>query len=405
MTEIYPYALVPEDPTQQIVVCWLDDRTDADGSSQTLDYNDGSVSADGDLLPDTGAYIYHAEIDGLEPDTAYSGQIDGEKSVEWETLPESLAGDELKLVVHSDLHIDRGDGMDDPEQMEPLEAEDPDIVLLLGDQVSWADEVGEEDGYYMTYLTEYLPILNQDRLRPIFFTPGNHDVGNHSWDGTGSVDPDTGYIDYVWPYPKSLDPTGENYGEVTIGNYLQLLGLDTHSAHPEDVADWMDEAIDETVNFSLPIHHSPLFPGGDRNDADKDLQELLRDEWAGRLYQADNIHCHFSGHIHLRSRSLPWEVSDSDDDDSEEIPEGYVVEKDDGRRVVEFGGGWSDGRRPDRYWFLEESRAQNQYYSVTVKEDLLTVEELRPNGSRYHVRSFGPRRASLSGATLSNATF
>jgi len=407
MTEIHPYATLAPDPTTEIVISWVDERDGADGSSQTLDYDGGSESTTGESVPESDAYLYEVELTGLEPDTDYSGTIDGEVSVDWRTVPESISDDDITIVVASDWHIDygTGDSLDYPESdIPPLEEQDPDIVLIPGDIVSFADEVSEDNSdEWLRLWREHFDILNEDRLRQTLAVPGNHEVGNYDWTGdeTESVDPEAGYFQFWFKYPRDLGPGGENYGEITIGDYLQILGLDTHSAYPADVADWMEGALDETVNHVLPIHHSPLLGGGERHPEDLDLQETLRDEWASIFDSSGNISSHFAGHLHVRKRTYPWGVVDEQpDDDFEELPDGYLTEADD-NGIIEYGDGYPSDQNPRNEWWLEVSEKSNQFYRLDVSSGSIDVTELDEEGNEYRSTTV----VTIGDATIENATF
>ena len=407
MTGLSSYGVLAEDPTAEAIICWVDDREGADGSEQALEYDDGSESATGEEVPESdGAYKYEVEITGLNPDTEYSGTIDGEKTIQWRTLPDSLDDDELTVVVMSDIHVYAGDYVDtlegdvleEPEDIQPMADEDPDIVLVAGDFISNADDVeSDRTEDWLRFLDEMVDdVLNEDRIRPILAAPGNHDVGNHSFDGTGNVDPETGYFQFLFSNPKNLEPVGENYGEITVGDYLQLLALDTHSAFPEDVGEWLEGAIDETVNHVIPFHHSPFMGGGERQSADLDLQERLRNEWGAHFYEAENIYTQFSGHVHVHSQSVPWAILDE-----EPGRPSKEVETDGGTKylagaqgnqlpqsVTEFGQGYPSHRSLRDGWWLEFTEENNQFYSVSVGEESMTVSQLDEEGGEYDSHSF-----------------
>lgn len=423
MTDIYPYSVLAEDPTTEAVISWVDDRDAADGSEQTLDHDQGAVSATGEEVPESdGVYKYEVEIGGLSPDTDYSGVIDGEAEIDWRTLPESIDGDSVNVVIVSDLHMDRdSDSMADPEPMEHLEAEDPDIFLVIGDTVSNGEETDEQNTEgWIEFWRDYMGILNDERLRPMIQVPGNHDVGNHGgWTGSTeqSVDPDAGYFQFWYKNPPDLDPVGKNYASITVGDYLQILALDSFSEYPVELGDWLDEQIDESVNHIIPINHSPMFPGGFRVSSDDDLQERLRNYIAPHFYDADNLLTHFCGHIHLRKRSVSWSIVDDEPghDDYFELEDedgnttGYVVKNPDQyvRRVVEIGDGWPTDRDPDMDWYLDYTNEKNQFYSVTVDSDSIQYRELDQDGRELERRTFTHDRriATIGDATLGDVTF
>lgn len=395
-----PYAVVPSDPTTEFIVSWIDQRDGADGSSQTLAYGTDqatlsqSASATGDLVPlsDPSAYRYTVTLTGLSSDAVYYGEIDATESVEFHTLPTELPSGGLSVVVFSDAHIDRSNAMDSATDMEPLRAEDPDLVLFAGDPLTFPTQDYADDGaaVWIEFFRDYHGTLNTDRLRPFLPVPGNHDLDdNHDWDGTTATDPTSGLFQFFYENPQQLDPVGENYGRVTVGNYLQLLALDTHSAQPATVGTWLDSVATDGFTHTIPFHHSPMLPGGDRGTSDSALQAECRDAFA-EVFESVGADCYFSGHLHLRSRSVPWTLIDTDPGGTENfvVNNKWLVEDTDDPDVVEFGGGYRASRTPVDDWFLDYTAQENQFYSLTLTESDLTVEELDASGALYATHSF-----------------
>ncbi|MDT3435570.1 metallophosphoesterase [Haloarcula sp. 1CSR25-25] len=409
---VSPYYNLASDPTSQSLIYWIDERTGADGGEQTFAY--GTDSSDlsqqetvtGTAVPEkNGIYRYVVDLSGLSDGTTYYGDIrDGGttlESVEWRTLPATLPDGGLDIALYSDIHIDNGDGMGDPSDMIPVREEDPDLVLFGGDYITWGDgstsNRSDEEvvDWWLDLFREWYGTLNESRLHPVLPIPGNHEVGNHSWDGTGTVNPEQGVFQFFYGNPRFLDPVGENYGQVTVGDYLQLLALDTHSAYPEDVGAWLGGAIDGSVLCTIPFHHSPLLSGGNRRvPEDDDLQRRLRDEWLRTLWEDDSVLCHFAGHIHLREYTVPYTVVDTEPSSGDYIPldsgvDGYLVEDTSGaERVMQFGTGYRANRSYDKEWFTDYIAEQNQFYSLTLTSSQLEVRELDTAGNPYESHIF-----------------
>ncbi|MFO8114016.1 MAG: metallophosphoesterase [Halorubrum sp.] len=409
---VSPYYNLAADPTSQSLIYWIDERDGADGGEQTFAY--GTDPSDpsrqetvtGTAVPEkNGIYRYAVDLTGLSDGTTYHGEIrEGGttlKSVEWRTLPAALPDVGLDIALYSDIHIDNGDGMSDPSDVVPVREEDPDLILFGGDYITWGDgstnNRSDEEvvDWWLDLFREWYGTLDENRLHPVLPIPGNHEVGNHSWDGTGSVNPGQGVFQFFYGNPRSLDPAGENYGQVTVGDYLQLLALDTHSAYPADVGAWLSGAIDQSVRCTIPFHHSPLLTGGNRRvPEDDDLQRLLRDEWLRTLWEDDSVLCHFAGHIHLREYTVPYTVVETEPASGDYIPldggaDGYLVEDTDGvDGVMQFGTGYRGNRSHDDEWFTDYIAEQNQFYSLTLTSSQLTVRELDPAGNVYQAHTF-----------------
>ena len=388
MTDIYPYGLIAEDPATEAVICWADDRDGADGSSQTLDWDDGSASSDGELVPESDdAYLYSVTIDGLDEDTGYSGTIDGEESVEWQTLPTD-ASSEITILLAADFHSNQTSGIrvDSAEKMRPLANQDPDVFVFGGDLVENTDEVTAE--HTEDYLHWWENLYGEfDRLVPMFIVPGNHEVGGaETYDGSSPMPADNGYFQFWFKNPVELDPDGLNYGAVTIGDYIQLVGLDTHSADIEDSGEWLTDTLDESVDYCVPFQHAPLLPGGFRSDADEDLMERLRDSWAEHLITAPNVYASFSGHIHVRKRTNSVGFDLDNAPDSIELDEGYIVPDGEGS-LIEYGDGYRTGRPLIDEWYLRYRTSNAHFYTIDIDESFMTVTE-RDGEGRVNRRDY-----------------
>lgn len=415
MVDIYPYSLLAADPTSSYYVYWIDDRDDADGAEQDFNYGDDpddldrTASSTGESIESHSAYLYGVYLSELEEDTVYYGNIACEEDVEFHTLPAQLPSDGLNIGVYSDIHIDRNDGIGDPEDMAPIRDEEFDLILFVGDYITWGDDTTDDKttdevtDWWVDLFGEWYGVLNADRLHPVFPTVGNHEVGNHSWNGTGDVDPTAGFFQFFYDIPANLDPAGENYGRIMVGDYLQLVALDSHSAHASDVGNWLEEAVsdDETIRCTIPFHHSPFLTSGIRQDPDEGLQERLRDEWARTLWELESFVCHFSGHLHVREYSVPWTIVDTEPADTNYIEldggdDGYLVERDgDGNRIREFGTGYRSNRDNDQQWYTDLVENQNQFYSLSLTHSELVVRELDANGNEYQTHSFDLREPAV----------
>ncbi|APX98549.1 FN3 domain-containing metallophosphoesterase family protein [Natronorubrum daqingense] len=388
--DVHPYALLPEDPTTEAIISWIDQRSDDDRhDEQTLEYGTGpdnlehTAESDGEEFAENSDILrFEVSLDDLESDTEYHAQIvcdSGETvdGISFRTLPDDLsdADDGLNIIVTSDIHIDKE--MEDDEAMQDLADQDPDMLLIAGDVVSNGYEESDEiEDYWLDFWDNYMEHINEDFLVPMMMVPGNHEVGNGSgWDGSGSVEPDAGYFQFFFTNTVDLDPTGENYAEVTISDYLQVIGLDTHSAEIDDTAAWLEDNINTDVDMVLPFHHCPILAGGSRSSSDDDLEENLREAWAPIYADAGNVYASFSGHIHVRKRTKRWTVVDEEPDDGDytELDDGYIVEDENG--IVEFGDGMRSNRSVNDDWYLETSDDdEEQFYSLTIEQDLDVVE-------------------------------
>lgn len=384
MSDVIPYSNLAEDPTTEAVVYWIDDREEAEGSEHTLHYgeSDGdyteSVADDSPRevpeLPST--YLYVVVITDLDPDTRYYAEIrDGDNALEtcqWVTLPESLDSRDVTIAISSDWHkdVDGETYMNDPEDIDVIWDEDPDISLFAGDYLTGADdqskEIAEEwIGIFRDYYRRY----NDEELVHILAIPGNHEVGNHQWDGklVESVSPDEGYIQFFYGHPRLLDPVGKNYGQVTIGDYAQVLALDTHSEYPPRVGDWL--WIQDGVPFCIPFQHEGFVQMGERDS--NDLRKNVRDSWFKKFYEADNVYFWQHGHVHTEGKTVPLKYTEDEpaDDEYKELSDGYMVEAEtleDG--IIGLGEGWRKDRSLRDEWYIDRVQGEQNFTIVELSD-------------------------------------
>ena len=403
---IYPYAILPAIPTSQATVCWID--TNNVGNDMHLWYGHESVLADKTQLPGDNHWIYTAKISGLERNTKYSAEIrEGESvisSVSFKTFP-SMLSTELKIVHVSDLHIDDSNGMNNANEMDVIASNNPDALLISGDSFTYATEVSTTNrDKWIGFFSNYISKLNtsKEHLVPILHAPGNHEVGNHTWTGTGSVTPSAGLFQSFFDNPKNLNPVGENYGQITFGNYLQVIALDTHSALPGTVGSWLADNVSSSIPVCIPFYHSPMLPGGEREANDLTLQESLRSAWAKIFSDSESIKFTLCGHIHLRKRSVPYQVVGTD-------PGGNNFDLGDGNYLKESAGGTieiGDGYRSDRstwsQWYLAATGTGKQYKLITIGPGNIKLEAKDTADTSFYTQNwnFSYPYIDISGRTI-----
>ena len=409
MTGIYPYTMIAEDPTTQVLLSWIDERDSADGSEQSMEINGDTVTTTGELIPASdeiddcdGAYRYEGEvIDGLSPDTEYEVEINNDHVGTTFTLPDSWDGYEdgqMRLVLTSDWHIEgRNDYKHTVNGARHMAGHEPHVFVFFGDYITSnfnmeADDAEEWLRLFRHYYYECI-YDSGDRLMPAFHLPGNHEVGNHHWVGDDrSVDPQTGYYQFFFKSPPYLDPAGKNFGAVTVGEYMQLVGLDTHSARLDnDTTPWLQGGVlDSDVDHIVAVQHAALFPGGDRRYTDFEYGENMLEYFGDVYYQQNNLRAVFAGNVHSRKKTHPWKITGEEpegepDEDYIELDGGDYVTLADGDplAIVEYG----DGYNPDRWdadvaekWYLEHSSKTGAHYTLTLSDNRYEVKEIDTSG-------------------------
>ena len=393
MSEIYPFYLLGQDPTSKAVIAWFDDRAGADGADQTFNYGNDpnnlteSAIGSGVAFPESDGYIYHAFLENLSENTEYHGEIQvdgGVKVAPFNTFPSDIGEQEFNIAITSDLHIDRSSAMPLASGMEPIKSKNPDIFLIAGDIApTWGENITEDNtNQWIRFFKDYFSILNADKMIPMAAVPGNHEVGNNGssdsedpeyWDGlNGEVDSKMGYFHLIFRNVHDFNPPDKNYTEFTFGDYLQIIGLDTHSEFVDVGGAWLESVINKDVKHVVPFFHCPMFPGGTRTGSDLILSENCVKHWARSFHDSGNVSGVYVGHTHLRKRSYPWRVSDS----LPSFVNDYIKIKDGGYAyrdffnpsIVEFGDGYRYGRQKHSRWWLKfvEDDEVNQFYVCTI---------------------------------------
>ncbi len=407
--DVHPYATLPDDPTTKVQISWIDNRSGATGASQNISSDRFDEDVEGAEIFGSGAYLYHFAAGGLIPGETLAVEIRESgtliKSFSVKTFPAKLPDGGMRFCLISDVHIDNSGALPNSSDIRHVANEQPEALLLPGDVVSYADVeiTSTNTAHWIRWFAEYIGRFNDAKghLVPILATVGNHEVGNHTFDGaTGSVNPGATYFQFFHENPVNLDPVGENYGSVKIGDYVQFLVLDTHSAFAADVGSWMSSAIDPSMPLVIPFYHAPLFRGGARQDGNgaggQDMGETfmanLRNAYAPIWHSAGNVKAVFSGHVHVHKRSVPWTISASDPGgDRFVLSNGSYLHKQVGG-IVEYG----DGNRHNRvlwstapWWLDYANRAEKQYYLLTIThESFDVVTKFTSNGSTVDSASY-----------------
>ena len=392
MTNIYPYPWLHPSPSDSVLFGILVDNDM--GGDRDITFAGETQTITPDAVPTRDdAYYYVGEWTGLNSDTVYELEVDG-KTWDYRTLPLSLDERNVEVMEISDTHVNQVDrDLDDDRYMntadewESLRWEGVDLVMVGGDFIDqnyanfsesgserWV-EVGE------IVLSAMVDADNGGVLRPIFYVPGNHEVDNSNWDGSGSTNDgeDTHFAFFNVSQRDYIEPLDSNYGAVTIlDGDVQLVGIDSHSTEVGETGDWFGDVLDEDATATLFVTHSPLFSNQERLGNDPDLQENLRDELFADIVGHEPLRFGFAGHIHNHHVTLPLElVDEAETSESISVPEGDIVEADEiGKDTfVEWGDGqayWDD-RDSFGEWFVRDYERIADYKKTVVSSTESTV--------------------------------
>ena len=402
-TNILPYAQLAQYPAKQMWVAWIDEDTSRANTSQTLAYrelgtSDTYISTNSTRteIPTTGGkYKHEVFIDNLRPDTEYEGVINGEKSVYFKTFPSRIWRTSLKVCVVSDIHMDTrtSGGMQNGSEMAEIRHKNPSALLIAGDIVTWGNSSTQNATEtqivtdWLTFFSDHVQELNGESadLIPLYIVPGNHEVGNNTWDGTGNVYPDDGFLQFFFSNIKSVDVTETNYGSVHLPRVLQIIGLDTHSSHAPTQGEWLPSVL-RTDNYAhLSILHNGFFPGGSRVAEDIVNSGRFRKEISHQLARLKTKSFAFSGHIHTEKRTVPmrWVVEEPSSGSYFDLEgNGYLIESNQEEMgIIEFGEGYRTNRSILTGWYLDFSNGddddKNPFFFVEISKDTIKIDEVR----------------------------
>ena len=326
---IHPWHFVGTDATTAAVIGWTDEAAGADGSTQTLAYGTDSTNlsqtatSTGTADPHAIGYAYEVTLTGLTPGTTYHAeiQLSGRTNltgITFKTHPSTLPTGGFRVVTASDFHAEGGGSgsMTDPTNMSAMIGENPDHFHYNGDVVSSAD-AGTATAYteWYRWIREYIhgQLNANEDLTSMSFAVGNHEVGNGLIsDPSAPANPDNIHR-HFFPTMASRGPDTANYYSVAIGDYLQLIILDSHSANLSNMESWLSTEIDDTVDLSLQLYHAPTVTQASRSASDKTFRE---DHWRPRLWPiwdaAESVKVCIDGHMHIQHGTPPFTVRATD---------------------------------------------------------------------------------------------
>jgi 3',5'-cyclic AMP phosphodiesterase CpdA len=397
---IFPYAQLAKRPTTQMWVGWIDKDTSRNDDPQILKYRIQGSDDDWQektsspvAIPTTDYYKHEVFINGLRSGTTYEVEIAGEKECTFKTLPSRVWRSELTICVISDIHIDTRTtgGMRDGEEMEELADQEPDALIIGGDIVTWGNSSTENAteieivADWVMFFDDHIDNLNKgDKLIPLFVIPGNHEVGNNTWDGTGSVDPTDGFLQFFFSNVKEVDVIGQNYGTVDIPNLLQIIGLDTQSAYAGVQAEWLSSKIRTDNLVQITTLHNGFFTGGNRNANDEAHAGLLRQEVSHIIARSNTTSIAFSGHVHTEKRTEPlrWVGDEPSSGNYFTLDNGYLVSgTDEDFDIIEFGEGYRNNRSAKSEWYLDyasgSNDSNNAFFIVKITTEDIEVTMAR----------------------------
>lgn len=403
-TNIFPYAQLAQKPTEQTWIAWIDEDIERANTTQTFTYrkrgsSDTFISINSEraeIITTGGKYKHEVFIEGLKPGTEYEGVIAGEKTVYFKTVPNRIWRTPFKFCSISDIHVDpkATAGMKTGEDFSEMRERNPFFLLIPGDIITWGNSSTNNNNnaeiaeFWLDFLKDHIQVLNGDNnnLIPLYVVPGNHEVGNSGWNGTGSVNPGDGLLQFFFSNIKTTDIEGTNFGSVTIPRLFQLIGLDTFSALPTTQGEWLEGVIRDDNYMHLTITHLPFFGGGEAYSNDLVHAALCRNNILPHILKNKSRSVMICGHNHLEKRTLPLKLVEEEPTNGNYLSlngKGFLVEASvEDMDIIEFGEGYPKSTFINilSQWYLESitrgTNIGNNYYYIEITRDEITLEEV-----------------------------
>ena len=407
------YSLITSDPTTQAHLAII---TESNEGPLTLSIAGQNVEATGTQIPARPEYIYHFRVSGLLPGRLHPWSIPGlGDGLPLKTLPGAMPPGGLCATVVSDIHVGVSNAMGTPSEIDILAAQNTDFALFAGDHANSVrrDHTFENGGWWITLAADYLSRLSSTFLMPMYFAPGNHDVGNGLWEGTAETDENAeNYFLTFFPNNADIEPLGTNYAAPIFGDWMQLFAVDTHSTTALTTAAWAPGAHNADVPICFPIQHSPTMAADIRFPSDPLLQANMRNA-VSRLYiEAENIKIGVVGHVHARTRSKQIGIVETDpggNDKFELADGGFIVAQEGG--YIEVGQGFQSNRinAATQPWFLDyAARNEKSFQRIDISQGAFRFRTIRDNGATVFDQTWQRPRSRrvqpvLSDGSLSTA--
>jgi len=399
MPPIYPYATLSPDATSSFDLHWLHEGPDGI-SGHSVDFRKKGESTwipaiepiiGGLMAASNHKYFYWIRLSGLKSDTIYEAIIrhsEGDVTVEFKTFPKRLFKRTLFGICIQDVHIRRsatGAWNNDVTKMDIVSNDNPEFIIFAGDWITnGADTTSSNADKQVDWVKNFLPRLDcHGRLVPIFYVPGNHEVGNTHWSGTSpSPLSDNPQCNDFCKNKERFEPFDVYYGQIKIGNYINIVGLDTHTQWAETQGDWLDENIDSQTPIGIIHYHNPMFVAGDRGTSGLESwrQGLTASkQWMPAIYDAGNYFLGLSGNIHIRKATYQLKIQETEETNSIELKDGrYLVQANEGERsFVELGEGWTSNRNTLAFWHTRYTQSSREhYYRLWIRKDGYEVEDV-----------------------------
>ncbi len=355
-----------KDPTTTMTIQWHSDCDEDVIHYQRPDGQKVTSIGSHQSLSEENILIHATTLEGLEPNTVYSFQINDETtSYTFRTAPANL-NTPLRFIIGGDLYLSPKLFRKMGQNLAKL---DP-LFAVLGGDLAYAigrplNLMSSPAHQWFKFLADWQEtcVAKDGRLIPFLVVPGNHDIA-----------PD----DYELFFNLFAFPKKELYRAVDFGTYLSLLLLDTGHFHPIEGRQtiWLDKALEDRFQtpYLLAVYHIAAYPS--YYAYDNTASKNIRDNWCP-LFDEFKVQAAFEHHNHTFKKTYPLKAGSKN-------PAG---------RTLYFGDGcWgSSPRKTFPQWYLDKRARKNNAYLVELGIKSATITAIGISGEVLDTSSLNPK--------------
>lgn len=262
--------------------------------------------------------------------------------------------------------ISGGDASVSPafEKVSKIAAESNPHFAIIGGDIAYADG----DINLQHIWLELLSIWNNTMVTPDGFTIpliaaiGNHEINDTDYRPTKTLRDQAPF--YFLIFHPAEDKT---FFKRKLGNNSILFILDTDHIYSSDGEQlkWMKNSFSQHAknNFRFASYHVPLYPSF--RDPEADAHVLLRKNWL-KTFDRYRLDVAFENHEHALKKSR--------------LLKNNKVSETSGTYYLGDGDWGTDSFTPDNRWYLENFRAVNHVWSVTLNAQKASFKVLTVDG-------------------------
>ena len=298
--------------------------------------------------------VASVEFTGLQPDTQYRFQIEGDDEVySFKTAPRTL-NNNIRFLTGGDLDVSEA-----TDRLHRLAAARAPLFAVLGGDLAYAN--GVQWPKWPLFLKSWSKLMRtaQNQLIPVVCAIGNHEV-LFGYNQTRNSAP------YFYALFDDLF-TNRNYTVIDFGAYLSIFLLDsghTSNLGPNQTS-WFESELNRRFQtlYRIPIYHVPAYPA--HREFENRGSTLVRNTWTP-LIDKYKIPFVFENHDHVYKRTHKLKNFKRDENGSIYIGD----------------GAWGQSTRevyPDR-WYIDVAKSKRHFIEVDLSAQNAEIRAIDIDG-------------------------